>query len=97
MIPAARLPRICRGAARAPRAVMPYPASGTIPRHRAMGRLNETGGGYFTWAGHALPAFGVFRSSHGYNRARRRLLLVTALPFAYIVARPGPMIAPAGP
>lgn len=54
----------------------------------SMDRLNETGGGYFTWAGHSLAAFGAFLSSPDYKKERRRLLLLTALLFASIVARP---------
>ncbi|MEQ9257606.1 MAG: hypothetical protein RIG84_00765 [Roseovarius sp.] len=68
----------------------------TITR-RSMDRLNETGGGYFTWAGHSLSAFGAFLSAREYKRERRRLLLVTALLFASIVARPMLMVATAGP
>ncbi|KZY39081.1 hypothetical protein A3731_13565 [Roseovarius sp. HI0049] len=55
---------------------------------RSMDRLNQTGGGYFTWMGHSLHSFGNFAISAADKAERRRLLLVTALLFASIVVRP---------
>lgn len=55
---------------------------------RSADRLNETGGGYFTWAGHSLSSFFAFFRAPEYRAQRRRLLILTLLMIAIIVARP---------
>lgn len=55
---------------------------------RSMERLDETGGGYFTWMGHSLRAFRGFLTSEEDRRERRRLLLLTAVLFAFVVLGP---------
>ncbi len=55
---------------------------------RSLGRYEKTGGGYFRWAGHSLSSFGEFATSGADRKERRRLLLLTALLFAIIIARP---------
>lgn len=55
---------------------------------RSRARLDETGGGYFTWVGHSLSTFRSFATSPEDKVERRRIYLVTALLVAAIIARP---------
>ena len=55
---------------------------------QSMDRLDETGGGYFTWAGHSMRAFSGFLTDPGVKNERRQLLIVTILLFAIIIAQP---------
>ena len=48
---------------------------------RSLDDLKQTGGGYFTWAGHSLRGFRGFLTSDNDKRARRRILILTLLLF----------------
>ncbi|MDR6267200.1 hypothetical protein [Roseobacter sp. N2S] len=63
---------------------------------RMMGRLtrqsirehDRTGGGYVTWFGHGLRAFGGFFSDPSVATERRQLIWVTVLLMLIVVAQP---------
>ncbi len=54
---------------------------------RADEKLNETGGGYFTWAGHSVSSYAEFFTSDKTRPHRRRLIALTILLFAVILAQ----------
>ena len=55
---------------------------------QSMRELDRTGGGYFTWIGHSLRAFGGFFSDPSFATERRQLIWVTILLMLAIVAQP---------
>jgi hypothetical protein len=46
---------------------------------RSLDRLDETGGGYFTWVGHSLKEFLGAVTSDKDRSMRRRILILTGL------------------
>jgi amino acid transporter len=54
---------------------------------RSRGKLKQTGGGYFRWAGHSIGTYRDFFTSAEDRPERRRIYLATAFLFAVIVAR----------
>ena len=55
---------------------------------QSMRELDRTGGGYFTWVGHSLKAFGGFFSDPSVATERRQLIWVTILLMLIIMAQP---------
>ena len=55
---------------------------------QSMRELDRTGGGYFTWVGHSLKAFGGFFSDPSVTTERRQLIWVTILLMLIIMAQP---------
>ena len=58
---------------------------------QSMRALDQTGGGYFTWVGHSLTAFGGFWSDPSVATERRQLIWVTILLMLIVVG--GPLLA----
>lgn len=54
---------------------------------RSRQRLEETGGGYFTWVGHSLRSFSGFLTSDKDRQDRRRILFVTLVLMLVILLR----------
>lgn len=50
--------------------------------------LDRTGGGYFTWVGHSMRAFGGFFSDPSVATERRQLIWVTVLLMLMTVGQP---------
>lgn len=55
---------------------------------RSLERLDETGGGYFRWAGHSIGCFAEFLSHDRHRAERRRLLLLTLALVAVTMSLP---------
>ena len=55
---------------------------------RSADRLEQTGGGYFRWMGHSLGTFREAVTSDKDRRERRRLIALTVLLIAVVIARP---------
>ena len=67
--------------------ILMFRMSGRLTR-QSMRELDRTGGGYFTWVGHSLKAFGGFFSDPSVATERRQLIWVTILLMLIIMAQP---------